>query len=243
MTERAQVILVWWALLFLVVFAVAWCLLLKMMPPPPATLTASEIAAFYANNGLSIRLGAVIASWTSAFMVPLSVVVAVQMSRLEKGVPVWSITQFAGGILMSIFLVLPPLFWGIAAFTPSRPPDVTALMHETSLLTLVTTDQFFIFQMVPIAYVSLTHKPRPDSAFPRWLGYFTIWAALMFEVGAVAFIPRTGPFSWNGLFVFWCPLVIFFVWIAVVSTCLLRAIKLQRRPGSLEASPDAVTVG
>ena len=120
-------------------------------------------------------------------------------------------------------------FWGIAAFNPSRPAEVTALMHETALLTLVTTDQFYIFQMIAIVYVSLTQKTDPHSPFPRWMGYYTLWAALMFEVGAIAFLPKTGPFSWSGLFVFWCPFLIFFTWMTVLAVCLLRAISLQRR--------------
>ena len=162
-------------------------------------------------------------------MVPFSVVVAVQLSRLEKGVPVWSILQFAGGILMSIFLVLPPIFWGVAAFSPARLPEATALMHELALLTLTTTDQFYIFQMVAITYVSLTQTVDPQSAFPRWLGWFTLWAAVIFEVGALAFMFKTGPFSWNGLFVFWFPLVIFGAWVTTMSVSMLQAIGRQRR--------------
>jgi hypothetical protein len=234
MSARSQTILVWWALIFMAIYAAAFIGLLKMVPPPPATLPPEAVAAFYAKNALSIKLGAVIASWTSAFAVPFAIVISVQLARLEKGVPVWSIAQFAGGILMSIFLVLPPLFWGIAAFNPARPPEVTALMHETALLTLVTTDQYFIFQMVAIGYVSLTQKTDSRSPFPRWMGYYTLWAALMFEIGAVAFIPKSGPFSWNGLFVFWCPFLIFFTWLMVLSVCLLRAIRLQGRSAQLE---------
>jgi hypothetical protein len=229
MSERSQTILVWWAVIFMSIYVVAFVGLLRMVPPPPPTLTPAEVAAFYMKNGLSVRLGAVIASWTSAFMVPLSVVISVQMARLEKGIPVWSIAQLAGGILMSIFLVLPPLFWGIAAFSPARPPEVTALMHETAMLTLVTTDQFYIFQMIGIVYVSLTQKVDPDSPFPRWMGYYTLWAALIFEVGAIAFIPKSGPFAWNGLFVFWFPFLVFFTWLVVVSNRLLVAIRLQAR--------------
>ena len=227
MSERSQRILVWWAATFMVIFVAAWCLLLHMVPTPPATLTPAEVADFYTRNALSIKLGAMIASWTSAFVVPLVVVVSVQMARLEQGTPVWSITQFAGGILMSIFLVLPPVFWGVAAFNPTRPPEVTAVIHELSLLTLVTTDQFYIFQMVAIAYVSLTQKVDPDSPFPRWFGFFTIWAALMLEAGAFAFLPKTGPFAWNGLFVFWCPFIIFFAWFVMLMALLLRALRLQ----------------
>ncbi len=228
MTEHGQRIMIWWALIFMIIFGIAWYFLLGMIPIPPATLTPNEIAAFYTENGFKIRLGSAVASWTSAFMVPFSVVVAIQLARLEKGVPVWSILQFAGGILMSIFLVLPPIFWGVAAYTPTRPPEVTALMHELANLTLTTTDQFFIFQMVAITYVSLTRKHDELSAFPRWLGWFTIWAALMFEVGAIAFIPKTGPFAWNGLFVFWLPLTIFGTWVTVMCISLLRALKRQQ---------------
>lgn len=232
MTQRAQTIMIWWGLIFMYIYGFALWGLLKMMPPPPASLGADAVAAFYATNGFQIRLGAMIASWTSAFMVPFSVVVSVQLLRLEKGVPVWSILQFAGGILMSIFLVLPPLFWGVAAFTPTRAPEVTALMHELGTLTLTTTDQFYIFQMVAIVYVSLTQKSDPNSPFPRWMGYFTAWAALMFEVGAIAFLPKSGPFSWNGLFVYWCPLIIFGTWVTVMSIAMLMAIKRQRLAAS-----------
>lgn len=231
MSERAQKIMLWWALIFMVIYGFTLGLLMKMVPPPPATLTPIEIASFYATNGLSIKLGAAIASWTSGFTVPLSVVIAVQMARLEKGVPIWSILQFAGGILMGLFLVLPPLFWGVAAFTPDRMPEVTALMHQLGMLTLTTTDQFYIFQMVAIGYVSLTQKVDPKSPFPRWLGYFTIWAALIFEVGALSFLFKLGPFSWNGLFVFWFPFVIFGIWVVVMSISMLQAIKRQQGQG------------
>jgi hypothetical protein len=229
MSERSQTILVWWSLVFMSIYVAAFVGLLRMMPPPPATWSPVEVAAFYTRNALPVRYGAMIASWTSAFMVPLAVVISVQMARLEKGMPVWSIAQFAGGILMSIFLVLPPMFWGIAAFNPSRPPEVTALMHETALLTLVTTDQFYKFQMIGIAYISLTQTSDAHSPFPRWFGYYTIWAALMFELGAIAYIPKTGPFAWNGILVFWCPFLIFFTWIVVIAVKLLVAIRWQRQ--------------
>jgi hypothetical protein len=231
MSARAQNIMIWWGLITMIIYGLVLWSLCGMVPPPAATLTPNEVMAFYTENGFKIRVGAMIASWTSAFMVPFSVVVSVQMSRLEKGVPVWSILQFAGGILMSIFLVLPPMFWGIAAFNPSRLADVTALMHEIGMLTLVTTDQFYIFQMVAIVYISLTQKIDPDSPFPRWMGYFTAWAAFMFELGAIAFIPKTGPFSWNGFFVFWCPFVIFGTWVLAMSISMLRAIKRQQAAG------------
>ena len=206
--------------------------LLYMLPPPDASLSAAEVAAFYRDNAFEIRLGATLASWISAFGVPFAVVVAVQLGRLEgqnnpDGVPVWSILAFAGGILMTMFLVFPPIIWGSAAFTAERAPELTMLLHELGCLTFVTTDQFFIFQMIPMGIVSLRMQHDEHSAFPRWLGYLTLWTALSFEAGALAFMFKSGPFSWDGLLAFWVPLALYGVWITIICGMILRALKRQ----------------
>src|SRR5580698_8056839 len=128
MSERSQRVLVWWAVIFAVIYGLALWLLLDMLPPPTAKLDATQIAHWYAIRHTKIRIGAVIASWSSAFMVPLAIACAAQIEREEKGAKVWTWCTLLGGGLMSIFLVLPPLFWGVAAFTPTRDPQVTSIM-------------------------------------------------------------------------------------------------------------------
>ena len=239
MSERSQIVLVWWGIIFAVVFGVVLGVLFDMIPPPSAKLSATEIAHWYAVRHTKIRVGAVIASWTSAFMVPLTVVIAAQMARQEQGRKVWSAMTICGGALMSIFLVLPPLFWGVAAFTPSRAPQVTAIMHELGMLTLVTTDQFYIFMWVAIVVICLLPTSVTHSPFPRWFGYFTAWIAIMFEAGAFSFLTRTGPLAWDGLLVFWLPLTLFGLWIAVMSYLLLHKLRLQREGAPLEVAVAA----
>ena len=90
MSERSQIVLVWWGIIFAVVFGVVLGVLFDMIPPPSAKLSATQIAHWYAVRHTKIRVGAVIASWTSAFMVPLTVVIAAQMARQEQGRKVWS---------------------------------------------------------------------------------------------------------------------------------------------------------
>lgn len=228
----AQRALVWWALGMMVVFMLCIVFLIRMVPLPAATLSAEEVAAIYRGNSLNIRIGAVVCSWVAAFMVPLAMVITVQMHRIEKGWPIWSVLQLCGGCLMSMFLCFPPIIWGVAAFSPDRPAEVTLGIHELANMTLVTTDQYFIFQYVAIAVVALTGRADPLSPFPRWYGYYTIWTAIMFEAGALGFIPRTGPFAWNGLFVFWIPLTIFGLWIIVTSALILGALKRQEQAGT-----------
>ena len=227
MSERSQIALVWWAIVFAVIYGAVLWLLLDMVPPPTAKLTATQIAHWYALRHTQIRIGAVIASWTSAFMMPLSIVVGVQMARQEGASKVWSITTVASGCMMSIFLVLPPLFWGTAAFTVRHNPEITQLMHQLGMLTLTTTDQYYVFMWVAIVVICLLPTRITHSPFPRWLGYFTAWIAVMFEAGAFAFLPRSGPFAWNGLLVFWSPLTLFGLWIGVMSYLLFGALRGQ----------------
>jgi hypothetical protein len=217
------------------IYGICLYFLLHMLPPPSPTWSAERVAAFYEQNGAQIKWGATITSWTSAFMIPLTVVVAGQIARHERGRPIWSVLSLVGGSLMSIFLVLPPVFWGVAAFTPTRAPEITATVHELALLTLVTTDQYFIFLWVGIVVICLAPTSVIHSPFPRWFGYFTAWIALMFEVGALAFLTRTGPLAWNGLLVFWSPLSLFGLWVIVMAILLFRAIGEQERDADTPA--------
>lgn len=226
-STRAQRLLIYWTFGFANAYFVAYYFLIKLLPLPPATLSAAAVADFYVQNSTQIRMGAAICSWTGGFTIPLAIVIALQMARVEKGFPIWSIVQMAGGVMMSVFTVLPPMFWGVAAFTPTRPPEVTLVMHEFGNLAFIATDQYFIFQNVALAVVCLSRTAIKDSPFPRWLGYLSLWAAFTIEVGVAAFLPKTGPFAWNGLFVYWIPLLMYGVWFMSVSLCLLRALKKQ----------------
>lgn len=227
MSNRAQRILIWWAVAFMAIYVLALAFLFDMVPPPRATMSAQQIADWYAHRHTRIRLGAAIASWTSAFVLPLTVVVAVQLARLEGGRRVWSIVAGASGVMTSIFLVLPPLFWGVAAFTPSRDPQATAMMHELGMLTFVAVVPYFLFMWVAVAVFCFRTPTLPHSPFPRWFGYFTAWVTLMFEAGPIAFLTRTGPFAWNGVLVFWVPFSLIVAWVCAMVYLLLAAIKRQ----------------
>ncbi|ORW23221.1 hypothetical protein AWC19_11675 [Mycobacterium palustre] len=205
--------------------------------------SADQVADWYVRNEGKIKLGAVLCSWTGAFMMPILVVLSIQMARVETGGwKVWSALSLVSGALMSLFLALPPLFWGVAAYTaPRKNSEVTTLMHELASLTMTTTDQFYVFLWVGVSVIALRPATRlvQNNPFPRWWGYTSLWITIMFEAGAIAFIPRSGPFAWNGLLVFWSPFVLFTVWITVQSWLIFRALRGQ--VAESDALPVAVT--
>jgi len=94
-----------------------------------------------------------------------------------------------------------------------------------------------------VVVICLTPNTVVHSPFPRWFGYFTAWTALMFEAGAIAFLVRSGPFAWNGLLVFWSPLLLFSAWIAVAATLLNKAINKQARDSAQARSSVAEPAG
>jgi hypothetical protein len=237
MAERSQQILVWWTLVFMTIYGISLFALLDMIPPPSAELSVNEIAAWYAERHDQVRIGAVICAWTGGFMVPIVIVIGLQMARLERG-KVWTLLAIASGVMMTIFFVLPPLFFGVAAFTPTRDPQVTSIMHELGLLSLVTTDQYFIFMWVAVVVICFLPTTARHSPFPRWFAYFSAWVALMFEAGVFAFLARTGPFAWNGVLVYWVPLSVYGLWIGAIAVLLLRNLKAQREENDFEAAAD-----
>lgn len=229
-SEKSQKAILWWGIALAVVYGFALVFLLQMVPPPSARWAAADIAQWYAEHSLRIRWGAVIASWTGAFMMPILAVVALQIGRVEgRGAKIWSGLSLVSGALMSLFLALPPIFFGVASYTPGRSADATAIMHELGVLTLVTTDQYYIFIWVAVTVISLwpaTQKVE-NNPFPRWWGYTSLWITVMFEAGAFAFVPRSGPLAWDGLLVFWSPVSLFTVWIVIQSWLLFRALNRQ----------------
>jgi len=69
------------------------------------------------------------------------------------------------------------------------------------------------------------------------MGYFTIWAAIVFSPGALCVFFKSGPFAWNGLFAWWLPLGVFAVWIGVLFVMLLRVIKSQEADSDTPGDP------
>lgn len=240
LSVRSQTFVVWWAIVITLAFGLALAFLLRMFPPPSATLSAEQVADIYKTHSTAIKIGATICSWTSAFMVPLWIVVAIQIRRQEPGRPIWTMMALIGGCVNSVVLVLPPIFWGVAAFAPGRSADVTATLHQLGIFTFVSTDQWYMFNWLAVIVISLRKPLAPHSPFPRWFGYYSVLVFLDFLPGALCFNFRTGPFAWNGLLVFWIPASTFFVWMFLMAVLLLKALKLQRLDAEKGVAPTAV---
>ena len=232
MEIRTQRILIWIGILFGTIYTASWIGVVGFFPPPPANLEPAQVVAIYSQNNLQLRIGAAIMVLAGAFFLPWAVVISVQISRHEKGIPVWAITQGLAGVLQTWLLAFPPVVWVVCAFSVERAPELTLLMHELAFITYVTPASYFPFNMIPIAAICFLPKPQGiATAFPRWLGYLTFFSLVSGEFGVAAQLFKVGPFSWNGLISFWLPTILYGTWLTVMVFSLLRTLKHQERAG------------
>lgn len=166
---KNQMFHTWCAPLYIVGILVGLVLVARFIPPPPAYLTAEQVAALYQENTMSIRIGLFLAMAFTSLLAPFSAGIAVQMMRSEGDRPVLAMTQLINGAIGSLVLLIAFMIMMIAAFDPSRPPEITKAIHDMGWLMLLLPFPPFCIQYVAIA-MQIFQDKAPKPLFPvGWL--------------------------------------------------------------------------
>jgi hypothetical protein len=108
-------------------------------------------------------------------------------------------------------------------------------------LFLIPWPPFLLWQMV--SGFAILSKDNDERYFPRWTGYFCLWAGALEIFSALSVFFYSGPFSYNGAVSFWVPGASFFVWVAVLSTVQLRSwFRLQSVESEVAEAGDVLEV-
>lgn len=198
------------------------------IPPLPPSWSAAQIAAHYRDHAGGVRLGAAIMLLSGAFYAAYSAVISGQMRRIPGVHRTVVNTQSIAGAFACLTFLVPAMFFAITAFRPDRADDATLLLNDMSWILLVMPWPPFMAQNFAFAFAILS-DPRSTPLFPRWLGYLNIWAPIVFTPGAILQFFKSGPFAWNGIFVFWIPATVFVVQFTVNVIWLLKAINAEAR--------------
>jgi hypothetical protein len=197
------------------------------VPPLAPSSSVSEIAGYYQEHANGIRLGAGIMLLSGMFYAAYTAVLSGQMQRIRGVHPTVVFTQLAAGAFACLTFLVPALFFAVTAFRPDRSPELTLLLNDMSWICLVMPWPPFMAQNFAFAFAIFSDKgPRP--IFPRWLAYLNIWAPIVFTPGIVLQFFKSGPFAWNGIFVFWIPATVFVIQFVFNVVWLLRAIKAEQ---------------
>jgi len=157
----------------------------------------------------------------------------VQMRRIEGRHGVLTIAQISSGTVGVVVFLIATVCWTVAAFRPDRSPELILLLNDFGWICFLMTFAVFVAQDFVIGFAILGDK-NEQPIFPRWLGYFNLWVGVTFIPGGLLTFFKTGPFAWNGLFVWWVPFVVFFTWY-IVMFIMLRGAIIRESKQSLAA--------
>ncbi len=222
--RRHHRIAVWCGTLFTVGMPLGWGLMGGFLTPPlPPSTSPGEIAAFVDAGGILQKLGLMIALASVGGLLPMSAVLGDQVRRMEGARPIWAQVQLTCATLTAWLLSAMLIFFAVATFRTDRDPQLILLLHDLGWLTFVTPVAMVVVWMAAVGAAILGDRNAPP-VMPRWVGYLSIWAALLSAPGFAAILFHSGPFAWSGLLVLWIPLVIFLVWWITLTVYLLKAI-------------------
>ena len=227
MNTRSQMLCAWCGILCpLVMFAGLWPAA-GFFPPPLPTTNAADIAAQYQGNLNGIRIGTILFLVAGALYAAFTAAVAAQMRRMEtRETPVLTYAWLAGGISSILLFIIPGLIWTVAAFRPERNPEITQALNDIGWFFFVMPFVLGFLQNIVLGSAIVSEKSI-GQVYPRWVGFFNFWIALLFVPGCLITFFQTGPFAWNGLLAFWVPAGIFGPWFFVVAIYTMKAIQQQ----------------
>jgi hypothetical protein len=236
MNTRSQLVCAWCSIAFAVLFTIGIWPVAGFMPPLAPSLTALQVAEIYQQNTLAIRSGALLMMSCTGLMCAFLAVIAVQMRRIEGRHGVLTIAQISSGTVGVVVFLIATVCWTVAAFRPDRSPELILLLNDFGWICFLMTFAVFVAQDFVIGFAILGDK-NEQPIFPRWLGYFNLWVGVTFIPGGLLTFFKTGPFAWNGLFVWWVPFVVFFTWY-IVMFIMLRSAIIRENKQSLSAASN-----
>lgn len=223
----------------MVLFIIGFVAIGGLVPPPSPADGAEEIAKFYDSNRTGIRIGLAITMVAGAVTAPFVGAITVQMRRIEGNHSPLAYTQLGTGMLGVLLFALPVMIMQAAVFRPDRNPDAILAIHDIGWIMLIGTYSCVFIQCLVVA--ACIFGDADGRVYPRWLGYFNVWVAVMFLPGSLLYFFTDGPFAWNGIFVWWIPLTVFFGWFLVMAAMTMKAI--DRWVDEETATPVPMSVG
>ena len=116
-------------------------------------------------------------------------------------------------------------------------PETTQLLYDLIwFLFLIPWPPFMLWQL--LAGFAILSDANKQTMFPRWTGYFSLWAGALEVFSALSVFFYSGPFSYNGLVTFWVPGVSFYGWVLVLAIVQVRRLPRARAALASESFPD-----
>ena len=213
-------------------FALIWLtgggpLSLFIFPPESAAHSAITTVHTYTQHLTRVQIGCVLMIISSTIYCVWAVVVSLYTRQAEGRRPALFWIQVLSLACCEVVVLMIGFFWGVAAFRAGHTsPQVTQALNDLGWFGVLFTGAPFAMYMIALAGSILIDKSE-SPAYPRWVAYYNLFTTFfMFEASLLIFF-KHGAFAQNGLMVFYLPMIVFFVWILVMSRQAYKAINLE----------------
>jgi hypothetical protein len=206
--------------------------------PPSAADPANKVMSDYLANTTGIRVATVIFIFSSILYTTWSCSVIQMVRRRERQWPILFNVMLISVACEVVVVMFIGFFFGAAAWRPGETSaEVTQAFNDLGWLgVLFTGAPFALFQLALAASILMDKSARP--AFPRWSAYLNIFVSFFMCEASLLLFFKTGPFSQNGVLVFYVPMIVFFVWIVTFSILAVRAINAEAAAGQTTVEPQ-----
>ncbi|HKT02366.1 MAG TPA: hypothetical protein VJT31_22785 [Rugosimonospora sp.] len=226
MNRTGQLLCAWLGPTMIVLFLIGSVWLAEYFPPAiHPSYSAQRVADFYAAHATRIRIGLVFTCCAYGVMGTWGVAMAVQTRRKEGIFPVLTYVQLTGMATGTAQIVVMAGIWAGAAFRPGQvSPEITQTLNDVGwMLLLGTWIPFTIWNAALGLAILLDRTDTP--VFPRWSGYLSIWAGIVYIAGSGAWFFKHGPFSWIGLIALWVVFIVFGIWVMTFTILSMRNVR------------------
>jgi hypothetical protein len=225
---RLQRIGAWCGIVSIVLFLLFFALIAGLIPPPSPTSNAQEIARFFVDHKLRVRLGVALSLLGTCVALPFLAVICLRVRRVEGKFGVLALTELFALVIFVPAFIFPVLAEAAAAFRPEqRPPEITQALNDVFWLTFIGIVGPNLTQALVLTVATFVDRNDPPT-FPRWFGYFNVWFVLLSIPGSLVVVFNDGPLAWHGVFAFYIPGLALTVWMFSTTYVLNRGIKAQQ---------------
>lgn len=226
--SRSQLICLW-AGVASVTFFFLGLLIAGLLPPPAPTLSGEELVAHFSANPFATKFGLIMGMAAATLFAPWSAVLFIQCRRAEGGEPVASYVVLGAGLVNCVAFIIPFNFWAPAVFRPDNAPELVRMFHDLGWLEFWMLLYPYVLQTAAVAYAGLNFKGEGINPFPRLFCFVSLWTAVLVLPAGMTIFFYTGPFAWNGIFVFYMPCIVFCIYYVYAFIVIYKAIQSQQR--------------
>lgn len=222
----AQTISLWMTPVVALILLVAFVAFPGFRPPMSPSMTAAQVAGFFAEHRVGIRFSMIVFDLCGILLLPFFMVVVAQMKRMATPSQVFAYAYLAAVTSGATLFAISNLLWLVAAFRPERDPALVQLLNDLAWLIFTAPVGMLVAQNVCLA-LAIYLDARPVPVFPRWLGHLSLVTAVLMTPSAAAAVVTSGPFAWDGLVSFWLKIGSFSVLLVALFFAVRRALRDQ----------------